>query len=81
VIEARRRVVGAEHPDTLTSQNNLAGVLRDLGRLEESEAEYRVVVDARGRVLGTEHPDTVASRRALDAVLTKLGRLTETDVN
>ena len=39
VLEIRTRVLGAEHPDTLTSRNNLAAVLRDLGRLEEAEAE------------------------------------------
>jgi hypothetical protein len=31
------RVLGAEHPDTLTSQGNLADVLLDLGRLGEAK--------------------------------------------
>jgi hypothetical protein len=30
-LERRRRVLGADHPDTLTSASNLAGDLRALG--------------------------------------------------
>ncbi|MFF3445440.1 tetratricopeptide repeat protein, partial [Streptosporangium sp. NPDC002721] len=37
VLEISRRVLGEEHPHTLFSRGNLAGVLRDLGRLEESQ--------------------------------------------
>ena len=37
----RWRMLGEEHPDTLTSRNNLAHVLYGLGRLEEAEAEHR----------------------------------------
>jgi hypothetical protein len=32
VLEARVRLLGAEHPHTLTSRNNLAVVLRALGK-------------------------------------------------
>jgi len=32
------RVLGPEHPDTLTSRNNLASGYRDLGRYEEAVA-------------------------------------------
>jgi len=56
VLEARCRVLGEEHPSTLTSRNNLALVLGDLGRLEEAEAEHRAVLEARCRLLGEEHP-------------------------
>ena len=31
-LEARERVLGPEHPDTLTSVNNLAGALQAQGR-------------------------------------------------
>jgi hypothetical protein len=58
-------VLGDEHPDTLTTRHELAGVQRARGRLAAAEAEYRAVLDARRRVLGEEHPDTLASRWAL----------------
>ena len=33
----RETVFGKEHPDTLTSMNNLAGMLRDQGKSEQAE--------------------------------------------
>ncbi|MEU0521932.1 tetratricopeptide repeat protein, partial [Streptosporangium sp. NPDC006007] len=78
-LNLRRQKLGEEHPDTLTSRNNLATVLRDLGRLGEAEAEHRAVLEARRRVLGEEHPDTLTSRNNLAAVLRDLGRLGEAE--
>jgi len=56
----RRRVLGADHPSTLASVNNLAYAYRaggDLGRavplLEQCLADCR-------RVLGDDHPTTKA---------------------
>ena len=72
-------MLGPEHRDTLTSRDNLAVVLRDLGRLEEAEAEHRAVLEARTRVLGADHPDTLTSRHNLANVLSDPGRLAETD--
>jgi Flp pilus assembly protein TadD len=63
----------------LTSRNNLATVLRDLGRLEEAEVEHRAVLEIRRRVLGEEHPDTLTSRNNLASVLNGLGRLEEAE--
>jgi len=37
VVEVRERVQGKEHPDTLTSMNNLATVLSDQGKYLEAE--------------------------------------------
>jgi len=36
-LEGREKVLGKEHPDTLTSVNNLAFVLQDQGKYEEAE--------------------------------------------
>jgi tetratricopeptide (TPR) repeat protein len=36
VLELRKRILGAEHPATLTSMVNLASTLRDLGRNQEA---------------------------------------------
>jgi hypothetical protein len=35
----REKALGSEHPDTLVSMNNLAGVLRDQGKYEAAK-EY-----------------------------------------
>jgi hypothetical protein len=37
VLDGRTRVLGAGHPDTLTSRSHLASVLRALGRPDEAE--------------------------------------------
>ncbi|NUW44977.1 tetratricopeptide repeat protein [Nonomuraea rhodomycinica] len=70
---------GNDAPITLTSRNNLALVLDELGRLQESEAEHRAVLEMRRRVLGEEHPDTLTSRSNLAGVLRALGRLQESE--
>jgi hypothetical protein len=58
VIEIRKRVLGDEHPDTLTSMGNLATTYRDQGRWKAAE-ELRVQA-AIGmiKILGMEHPHT-----------------------
>jgi tetratricopeptide (TPR) repeat protein len=71
--------LGPEHPDTLTSRNNTARVLRGLGRLDEAEAEHRAVLQTCLRALGAEHADTLASRNSLANVLRDLGRLDEAE--
>ncbi|MEU6412680.1 tetratricopeptide repeat protein [Microbispora sp. NPDC046933] len=64
----------------MASRANLAVVLRQLGRLEEAEAEQRAVLGARRRVLGEEHPDTLNSRNNLADVLRDLGQFEEAQV-
>jgi len=34
--DLRLRLIGPQHPDTLTSMHNLASVLRELGKLDEA---------------------------------------------
>ncbi|MET8335107.1 tetratricopeptide repeat protein [Streptosporangium canum] len=76
-VQARRDSDGEEHPSTLSSRGNLAGVLRGLGRLEEAEVEHWAVLGICRRVLGEEHPSTLTSRNNLAATLRDLGRLEE----
>jgi tetratricopeptide (TPR) repeat protein len=47
-------VLGNEHPDTLTSMNNLALVLRDQGKYEEAEEMYRQALRLKETALGKE---------------------------
>src|SRR3569833_2457582 len=68
-LEIQVRMLGIDHPDTLASRNNLAAILRDLGRWEEAAAEYRVELETSIRVLGTDHHDTLARRNNLEAIL------------
>ena len=54
-LELREKVLGKEHPDTLTSMNNLA-VLSSQGKYEEAEEMHRQALELREKVLGHEHP-------------------------
>ena len=59
------RVLGAEHPDTLTSRNNLAGAYQTAGRLGEAIPLYEQTLTDSERVLGAEHPNTYTVRENL----------------
>ena len=49
--EAQRRVLGAEHPDTLTLAHNLASVLREQGEFSEAARIHRETLEVRRCVL------------------------------
>jgi tetratricopeptide (TPR) repeat protein len=61
VIQTRKRVLGEEHPDTLTSMADLASTLWSQGRWKEGEELEARVMEMRKRVLGEEHIDTLTS--------------------
>jgi hypothetical protein len=52
------KVLGKEHPDTLTSMNNLAFLLQSQGKYDEAEPISRQILALMEKVLGKEHPDT-----------------------
>lgn len=57
-MEARKRTLGEEHPDTLGSMHNLAVRLSKVGQRQEALQLTELVVEANKRTLGEEHPDT-----------------------
>lgn len=65
-MEARRRVLGEGHPDTLTSMNNLAYALRDLGLTEKAKALFPHAANVSVQVLGDKHPLVVERKHQLD---------------
>lgn len=71
------RLLGADHPNTLSSRNNLAGAYESAGRLTEAVALFEQVVTDRLRVLGPDHPNTLAARNNLAAAYQSAGRLVE----
>ena len=73
------RVLGAEHPETSASRNNLAIALRAQGRNAEAEQEHRAVLTVRARVLSAEHPEALMSRNNLASALYSQGKNTEAE--
>ena len=51
-METRKRVLGVEHPDTVSSMANLALTYRNHGRWNEAETLQEQELDAFSRVLG-----------------------------
>ena len=70
-------LLGPDHPDTLTSRNNLAGAYESAGRLTEAITLYEQILTDRIRILGEDHPDTLTSRNNLAYAYRAAGRLTE----
>ena len=79
VIEMRTRVLGPEHPDTLTSRHWLVYALNEQEKHAEAEAEARQVVALREKVLGSEHPDTLLSRYNLANVFSHEAKYVEAE--
>jgi tetratricopeptide (TPR) repeat protein len=52
----RERVLGAAHPDTATSLNNLGMLLQAMGDLAGARPYYERALGIRERVLGAAHP-------------------------
>jgi hypothetical protein len=61
----RETVLGKEHPDTLTSMNNLALVRSGQGKYKQAEEMNRQALGLSEMVLGKEHPFTLTSMNNL----------------
>jgi|SRR5579871_1141359 len=60
-LEINEKVLGTEHPDTMTSLNNLAVLYKTQHRYEKAEPLYIRTLEIRERALGVEHPNTALS--------------------
>jgi len=75
--EILQELLGEEHPDTLTSTNNLAATYSDQGKLEDAAELEERVLELQRRILGEEHPDTLMSMGSLGLFYHSQGRMTE----
>ena len=57
----RKKVLGEEHPNTLTSMINLASTYRNQGRWNEAEKVEIQVLEMRKKLLDAQHRNTLAS--------------------
>jgi tetratricopeptide (TPR) repeat protein len=77
VLTDQCRVLGDDHPHTLTTRHNLALAYRTVGRTTEAIDLYQQVLTDRRRVLGDDHPGTLNARHNLAAAYDTAGRTTE----
>ena len=74
ILALRRRVLGADHPDTLaTRRHQIALMMAERGDYAGAEAELRDVLAAMLRVLGADHPDTLATRYQIALMMAQRG--------
>ena len=59
------RVLGPEHPDTLTDRGNLARWTGRAGDAAGARDQFAALLPIEERVLGPEHPDTLTARANL----------------
>ncbi|MGW9211245.1 FxSxx-COOH system tetratricopeptide repeat protein [Embleya sp. NPDC055664] len=74
-LHARARVLGGDHPDTLTVRNDLARVYTKAGDLDFAVPLLQRTLHDRERLLGGDHPDTLASRDSLASAYSTAGDL------
>jgi tetratricopeptide (TPR) repeat protein len=79
VLAEYEQVLGENHPDALTSRNNLAYVYQDAGRLDEAIPLYERTLTGLEQVLGDSHPYTMAARGNLATTYRAVGRLSEAE--
>jgi hypothetical protein len=75
VLAARARLLGKEHPDTLTAMQSLAQTLYAQGDLAGARQLQEQALEAWGRLLGREHPDTLTAMHDLALTLEEQGEL------
>jgi serine/threonine-protein kinase len=64
-VDIRRRALGPDHPDTLTSASDLGRTLSMEQRDQDAEKLLRQTLAAQQRVLGSENPDTLMTMHRL----------------
>ncbi|MFI7662739.1 tetratricopeptide repeat protein, partial [Micromonospora parva] len=77
MTEQAVRLLGDEHPNTLTVHANLAASFNQAGRTTDAiTIEEKVAADS-ARLLGDEHPDTLGAHANLAVSYRQAGRTTE----
>ena len=66
MLPDQARVLGADHPDTLTTRNNVAAWAGRAGDSARALQLFTELLPDQARVLGTDHPDTLTTRESID---------------
>jgi len=65
-METSKRVLGEEHPSTLTSMANLAHTWKSQARNDDAISLMEKCLELQKRILGPRHPDTESSVEAVN---------------
>ena len=75
----QKRILGPDHPDTLSTMNSLSAVFIRLGKYAEAESILQDTVSRKKQVLGAEHQDTIVSMHNLGVVYYYQGKFKEAE--
>ncbi|WP_315583508.1 tetratricopeptide repeat protein, partial [Actinomyces viscosus] len=75
----RTRILGPDHPDTLTSLHNLANAYQAAGRLDDAITLFEQTLEDSTHILGPDHPLTLTTRNNLASAYRAAGRFEEAD--
>ena len=67
LLPDQERVLGRDHPDTLTTRNNIAVWTGECGDAREALRLFRALLPDQERVLGRDHPETLTTRNNIAA--------------
>ncbi len=60
ILTHELETLGEQHPNAITTLNNLAGLQRKQSRFLEAEKGYQQALERSAQALGSEHPSTIA---------------------
>ncbi len=78
-VDLRRQVLGADDPDTLKAQTDLAWIFRLEGHDSQAESLLRQTLASQQRVLGANNADTIKTTSNLAVVLSDEGHYPEAE--
>jgi tetratricopeptide (TPR) repeat protein len=78
-LDIKRRVLGQEHPNTLTGMYTLALLYLYEGRYSVAESLFIELLEKQQRVLGHEHPNTLTTINDLARLYQSTGRYAEAE--
>ena len=73
LLPDRERVLGRDHPDTLTTRSNIAHWTGESGDAREALRLFAELLPDQERVLGRDHPDTLRTRNNIAAWTGRVG--------
>ena len=71
-LAKRKVVLGENHPDTLSTMNNLAVSYNHQGKHRDAEVLLKLCLDKKKAVLGESHPSTIDTMNNLAKVTSKI---------
>jgi tRNA A-37 threonylcarbamoyl transferase component Bud32/tetratricopeptide (TPR) repeat protein len=74
MLGIQKKLLGADHPDTLASMHKLADAVSRSGEVKKAIPIYEDVFQRRKETLGPQHPHVVTSMRALADAYRDVGR-------